>query len=180
MLPPDNPWPVVLVLLCVAIGFGLSWYGSRKRSALAVSLIALGLAAGCYAWSETIETPSKQIVRNLHEMVAAFEAQDAPKVLSYFSPQANIPPGLEAILSAVKVNDHLRITDVSVRFKQQDSLAILHFRANGGFSYYGTAVDHFATRWELEWQREANIWKIINVRRLHLMNGSEVSILTGK
>lgn len=180
MLPPENPWPVLLLLICVAIGFGLSWASSKKKSSLAVALIALGLGTGCYAWSQLVETPSKEIIKNLHDLVAAFENQDGPKVMSYFSKQANVPPGLESIIDQVKVRDHLRITDVSVSFKEQKSLAVLHFRANGGFTYGSMgAVEHFPTRWELDWQRESNEWKIIEVRRLHMMNGKPVGLLSG-
>ncbi|MDB5386196.1 MAG: hypothetical protein JWM11_1842 [Planctomycetaceae bacterium] len=180
MLPPENPWPAVIVLLCVAIGFGLSWNSSRKKSSLAIALISLGLGIGCYAWSQLVDTPSKQVIKNLHDLVQAFENQNAPKVMSYFSKQANIPASMETLIGQVKVKDHLRITDVSVTLKQQNSLAILHFRANGGFTYGSMgAVEHFPTRWELEWQREANEWKIVEIRRLHLMNGAVVGLLSG-
>jgi hypothetical protein len=174
MLPPDNPWPVVLVLLCVAVGFGFSWIGSRKTYALSVALIALGLASGIYAWSISVETPSKVIVKNLHDMVAAFKNHDVPKTMSYFSKQADVPVLLEELIKNVEVRGDIRITDVSVKFTQQNSLGTLHFRANGGFTYRGISVESYPTNWELDWQREGKEWKIVQIRRLHFMNGTPV------
>lgn len=181
MLPPDNPWPVVLVLICVAIGFGLQWTNSRSKSALAICLIAAALGVGCYAWSQFVETPTKVILGQLRDMTNAFQNRDVAKTKSYFSKQANLPPELDTIINLVRVKGNIRLTDLSVKFKEQNSLATSHFRANGSFSYGEVgSVDHFPTRWELDWQREANEWKIIEVRRLHLMNGKEVDIRSGK
>jgi hypothetical protein len=180
MLPPDNPWPVVIVLMCAASGFGWHWSQSRRAVSAAIGLVLLGIAIGIYAWSQFAETPSKEVIKNLHGLVAAFEDQNVPKVMSYFSKQADLPAAMEEVIPHTKVNGHLRITDVSVQFRQQGSLAILHFRANGSLTYRGFAkVEHFPTRWELDWQREANEWKIVEVRRLHPMNGSVVGLLSG-
>jgi len=180
MLPPDNPWPVLIVLLCVAIGFGLQWYGSKKNSALAVMLLSLGLGIGCYAWSQSVETPTKVITARLHEMTAAFQNQDVAKTKSYFSQQAALPVELDTVISMVRVHGEIRLSDISVILKQQNSLATCHFRANGTFSpATGGAQQYLPTRWELDWQREGNEWKIIAVRRLHMMNGKEVNVITG-
>lgn len=182
MLPPDNPWPVVIVLMCVAVGLGLAWNRSRKSyGALAGALIALGVAVGCYAWSQSVETPAKVVTKQLLDMTVAFKNQEVEKTMSYFSKQGNLPSGMESMIKRVKVIGNLPITDISVTFKQQNSLATTHFRANAAFTFDDSAtVDHLPTRWELDWQREANEWKVVEVRRLHLMNGTPVNLMSGK
>jgi predicted Kef-type K+ transport protein len=47
----DGLWPVLLILFGVALSFGVKWIRSRKTYAKSIALIALGLAAACYAWS---------------------------------------------------------------------------------------------------------------------------------
>lgn len=180
MLPPDNPWPVVLVLMCVVIGFGFQWISSRSRSSLSITLIAIGLAIACFAWSQFVETPTKAVVRQLRDMARAFQNHDVAKTKSYFSNQAKLPEDVDSVMALVHVHGDIRLTDISVTFQQANTVAVCHFRANALFSLGATGTpQHFPTRWELDWQREGNEWKIVEVRRLHLMNGKEVGFRSG-
>lgn len=184
MWPTENPWPAAIILVSLAIVL-LGRFGSRRKlSSLIGGLGCLLLAVGCIVLSEFVVTPSEQVIRNVYGLTADVQRQDVPKVLSYFSQQANEREVVQATLEKVKVHDDLRISDVSVSFRGAGSVAVAHFRANASITvnlagFTGDAGYH-PTRWEFDWQREAGAWKIIDIRRLHPITGKEISFLSAQ
>ncbi|MDB5335447.1 MAG: hypothetical protein JWN70_1066 [Planctomycetaceae bacterium] len=184
MLPTENPWPAAIALVCVAIVcFGR--FGSRRQlSSLIGGILCLVLVGGCFVLDSLVLTPSEQVVENIYNLTDAVQRQDVPKVLNYFSNQAPEREVVRTTLEKVKVQKDLRISDVSVTFKGAGSVAVSHFRANASITVnvagYSGDVNYHPTRWELDWQREAGEWKIIEIRRLNPINGKEVSFLSAQ
>lgn len=184
MLPTENPWPAAIALICVAIVCFGQFGSRRKLASLIGGVLCLMLAGGCFVLDNLVLTPREQIIKNIYDVSAAVQRQDVKTVLSYFSPQANERDVVRTTLEKVKVGDDLRISDVSVTFKSAESVAIAHFRANASITVnlagITGGVGYHPTRWEFDWQREAGEWKIINIHRLHPINGKEISFLSAQ
>ena len=182
MLPTENPWPAAIVLVCMAIVLIGTFSSKRKVSSLIGGILCLLLAGGCFVLDRLVLTPGEQVTQNIYGLSDAVKQQDVPKVLIYFSKQAPDRDLIRTAVEGVKVHDDLRISDVSISFKGAGSVAVSHFRANASISVtiIGIAGDvgYHPTRWELDWQREAGEWKIIEVRRLHPITGKKVTILS--
>lgn len=173
----------MIVLACAAVLCLGAWANSRKAKPLIAAVACLLLAAGCYVLDLAVVTPREIIKQNVYDLTSAFQRQDVPKTLSYFSPQAKERVVVENIIKLVHI-EGLRITDLSVKFKAANSLAISHFRANATLSVnlpgHSGSLGHQTSRWELDWQREAGEWKIVRVHRLHPINGEELDFLSSK
>ncbi len=184
MLPTENPWPAAIVLVCMAIVFIGIFNSRRKTSSLVGGILCLLLAIGCFVLDSVVLTPGEQVTQNIYDLSEAVKKQDVPKVLSFFSNQAPERDQIKHAVEGVRVHDDLRISDVWVSFTGAGSVAVSHFRANASISVtiVGIAGDigYHPTRWELDWQREAGEWKIIEVRRLHPINGKKVTILSAQ
>lgn len=184
MLPTENPWPAMIFLLTVAVICLVQWTATRRRLDLLLGVICLLLGGGCYALDICVETTRERITQHIYDVTSAFQKQDVQKTLSYFSVQAPERETIESNLGKVKVGDDLRITDISVTFKANNSLAISTFRANATISVDlspipGGNLGHHPSRWELNWQREAGEWKIVKVQRLHPLNGKPIGFMAG-
>lgn len=181
MLPTETPWPAAIVLLCVAIPCLVQWATNKKLLNLILGLSATLLIVGCFALDAYVLTPRELITQNVYDLTAAFQRQDVPKTLSFFSPQAKERITIALALKQVHVRDDLRISDVSVTFKADNSLAISHFRANASVSVnigpITGDVGYHPSRWELDWQPEAGEWKIVKVHRLNPITGKEIGFM---
>ena len=181
MLPTENPWPAMIVLLCMAVVSLVQWGTKRKLKSLLIGLACVLLAAGCYLLDLAVQTPGELITQNVYDLTTAFQKQDVQKTLSYFSPNAKERVVIETSLKLVQVKDDLRVSDVSVTFKSANSLAISHFRANASVSVsllgVGGDFSYHPSRWELDWQQEAGEWKIVRVHRLNPITGKEISFM---
>ena len=69
------------------------------------------------------------------------------------------------------------IKDVSVEVKNQNSLAVSKFRANGTVSARDLGSSHVASLWEVTWQKEAGQWKIVHVQRWNPYKDEKMGIL---
>ena len=184
MWPTENPWPAAIALACLAIVF-FGRFGSRRQSSSLIGgLVCLLLVGGYFVLDHFVVTPSEQVIQNIYDLSDAVKRQDIPKVLSYFSQQANEREVVRTTLDKVKVKDDLRISDVWVRFRGAGSVAVSHFRANASITVnlagFTSDVNYHPTRWELDWQREGAEWKIIEIRRLHFINGKEINFLSAQ
>jgi hypothetical protein len=181
MLPTENPWPAIVVLVCVAIVFLAQWSSKGKRANLILAAICLLFGVGCYFLDVFVHTPSEVITENIYGLATAFQKHEAQKTLSYFSNRCRELPAVQSALKDVHVGDDLRITDVSVSFKAANSIAISHFRANASvrleLSFFTGDVGYQPSRWELEWEREAGQWKVMKVRRLNPLTGKEIHFM---
>ncbi len=63
----------------------LVWWRSRKRTALVAALAVAALAGVYFLLGTLVETPRKQIERNLSEMAAAVKSRDADRIFSHIA-----------------------------------------------------------------------------------------------
>lgn len=169
----------MVVLTTVAAICLIQGSAKRKPAPVILGVVLILLAAGCYVLDLSVVTPREVIMQNVQNLAAAVEEQNVQKTLSYISQQAPERGIIGTLLPRVTV-ENLHITDLSVSFKSDNSVGISHFRANGLISAnvggVSIAKQHEPTRWELEWQQEGGEWKIVKIRRLNPVNGSEISI----
>ena len=183
MLPTENPWPAMIVLLCVAVLCVGKWIGRRKIGSLVIAVVCILLGAGCYLLDMYVQTAGELITQNVYDLTTAFQQQNVPKTLGFFSAQA-IPERvlISTALNQVRVGEDLRVSDVSVTFKAANSLAISHFRANASVTINIPGgphhVSYHPSRWELDWQKEAGEWKIVKVHRLNPITGKETGFMS--
>lgn len=184
MWPTENPWPAMIALVCVAVLFIGRYAARRKLPSLILAVLCLLLAGGCFVLDQLVVTPAELIAQNIYDLTAAFQRQDKQKTLSYFSPKARERVIIETALGQVKVQDDLRVSDVSVTFRAANSVAVSHFRANASVSVnmmgVNADISYHPSRWELDWQREAGEWKIIQVHRLNPITGKEIGFLSSQ
>lgn len=172
------------MLTCIAIVCVLQWYSSRKSTPLILGALLLLAAGACLLWDEFVETPAEKVTKYVYDLAHAFQKEDADKTLSYISPRCRSRVSIGMAVGKVKVKDDLRISDVHVRFREANSVAITHFRANASVSAQmaGFTGDfgYQPSRWELEWQKEAGDWKVIEVKRLNPITGKEVGFFAAE
>jgi hypothetical protein len=143
------------------------------------SIISIVLAGGVLVFERSIVTPREQIQQHILDMAQAFQDRREEQVLDYVSLQAeHLRNQVRLGFATVEEVENLRITDTSVTMLAADSRARLHFRANGTFRVRGYGdIGHKPTRWQMTWQQEGGLWKIIDVQRLNVMTGEPIGLL---
>ena len=172
----------MIVLVCVAMVF-FGRFGAKQKSInLVLAALCLLLAGGCFVLDYLVLTPSEQVVQNLYALSKAVVRQDVPATLSLFSGQAQERENVKFAIERIKIHDDLRISDVSVSFRSEGSVAVSHFRANASITIniagFIENASYHPTRWELDWQREGTDWKITRVHRLHPLTGKAMGFLS--
>jgi hypothetical protein len=143
------------------------------------AIASIALAGGVLVFERSIVTPREQIEQHIRDMAQAFQDREEEQVLDYVSLQAaSLRNQVRVGFALVENVENLRITDTSVRMLAADSRARLHFRANGTFTVRGYGnLGHKPTRWQMTWQQEGGLWKIIDVQRLNVMTGEPIGLL---
>lgn len=175
----ETPWPPMVIFAVTAIFCGWMWWERRQSWWVVGAIGCVALTVGTWIFERSILTPGEQIEGHLHAMAEAFREGDRDELLSYISLRADrVRDYVDVGLFTVTEVEHLRITDTDVSLLAAGSRAKLHFRANGSFSIrgYGDA-GHRATRWEMTWQQEGGLWKVIEIQRLDTITGAPIGLL---
>lgn len=175
----ENPWPPIVFFCIAAAVFGVIWLNSQRVKHL---LIALGLLVSTgliFGLELIIVTEGERIEQHVLDLTSAFQKKDLDKTLGFFSTQNEKDRNLIKIAyGMVTIDDDLRVTDVIVEVKAENSLATSHFRANGTISVTGNSyTGHIPSRWLLSWRKEEGLWKITNTTRLHPIQNEEMQPL---
>lgn len=180
----ETAWQPIIALTIAAAALLGMWSSSRRVLNL-IGVILLALSAGVvYVVEQRIVTERERVEAAIFGVADAFRAADTGAVLEFISLRAPLELRLGIQLAMgpmqVRVQDDLRVTDVSVEMLSEDSRARAHFRANGRI-YVGEHGDvgHQATRWNVTWQKEGGEWKILDVERLDPVRGHTVDLITG-
>lgn len=174
--------PLIPILLCAVAAALLAfrWHATSRGGYLGGAVAVLLAAVAIYFFEQQYITPAEQIEAHLHDMAVAVVNDDAERALSYFSPQAareKIAVG--GAMAIYEIDDDLRITDVNVEMRSQQTLGYCHFRANGTISHKMSGISgHGATRWMYIWRLEAGEWKIIEMQRWHLVRDEQIEFLS--
>ncbi|WP_417391071.1 hypothetical protein [Gimesia sp.] len=163
--------PPMVVCSAIAAILFIQWYQRRLGKFLIGSLFMVLLTVGFYMLEVSIVTPRERVEADLFNLIDAFQKKEAETTLSYISPRAQQLRGMVTLaLELVTLDDDLRITDVSTEMKSEDSIATIHFRANGT-AMYGGVSGRQPTRWELTWQKMGGEWKVTEATRLNPITG---------
>jgi hypothetical protein len=158
---------------------GLAWWSSSKRVwPLAVAVGCCLLAGAGFLIDALVVTDRERVEELTRGLVQDFRHR-RPDGREHFSSTAPELAALyDAALQLVQVDEDVAVTDVSTRVTNEGSRATIHFRANADLSVSGIGkVGRQPVRLELTWARESEGWKVVRVRRLHPINGTELAVL---
>jgi len=169
----ETPWPPIFICLAGIILLAAAWYRQRRGWQL---LAILGLAAACVAifaferWYVTEEESPLEIVEaSIPKLAEAVEEDDVETVLEFIAEdnerdRAAVKNGM----ASFRVRETIRITDVQVRYNDDRTAILSHFRANGDVEMKHNAAMHhrFSTRWRLTWEQRGENWRIVRIERL--------------
>lgn len=183
----EDAWSPIVVMAVATIICFIAWSSTQRPRYLAVIGILIFAALMTYFAEQVIVTDSEKVEVELTDLIDTFIAEsqaikkfDQAQIIQcerFFSEQNTADKArVRAALVIARVDNDTRITDVQVRLTNENTRAITHFRANGTVSTSTTGGSHFASRWEMTWQKEGGEWKITRTRMLNPMNGEEQQI----
>lgn len=178
----EDAWsPGFLLVACGIIGYVAYVLTRRERLLLTIPVIILLLIA-TFVVERMFVTDREMIETRLRQLVDTFcqESRDGsrtnePVCTEYFAVSNKRDRSrVAAAVSLVRISD-CRVTDVNTQITNQETRAVTRFRANGNV-VVGSAGGHYASRWEVTWQKESGDWKITTTRMLNVMTGEEQHI----
>jgi len=172
----ENPWPLV-ILLCGAAACGLILL-EKFRFLISGGLV---LSAVLIWYVETvIVTPAEQVEVELHRMLEAFVDRDLPAIEARISAASpDLVATAESGLKLVDLHPSFHLKDIRVESDSDGQTAVATLRANGTATLKrNNMFSHVATRWKTTWKREAGVWKLVDVRRLDVVSGQEIGVLS--
>ena len=172
----ETPWPAIVACTVAASVLFIAWYARGQFALLAGAAGCVLLGGVAFVVERQLVTESERVEAALQDTVAAVKAGDQDAVLSRISANApDIRSWFTRALDRFEVLDEVRVKQVRIELKAQNSRAVTSFRANGPIKdKHSGSVGRGATRWEFTWQREADDWRIIRVTRLDLFTGEEI------
>lgn len=172
----ETPWPPILICTALAVVLIAAWSADRRATYLAGVVCLLAAACAIFAVERFIVTDAERIEASVYGITSAFQQGELDETLDFISPKA--PKIRDLVTMAMRmydVHDDLRIRDLRVAMKSENSRGIATFRANATVSTAGHGdLGWHPSRWELTWQREADQWKVIRVCRLNWRTGQEI------
>jgi hypothetical protein len=174
----ETPWPPFFICSVVAAAFFAQWYLHRRPRQLYIALGCLALGGLVILVERLIVTESERVENNVYALAHAFETGDGARCAEFFSGQDEADRTLvKGVAGSVHVVGSIRITDLSVQMSSAESRATSTFRASATVNFAGREQRGY-TKWELTWQREANEWRIIRIRRLHFVGDGEIPLMS--
>ena len=177
----ETAWPPIFICIAGMLIFVAAWL-QNARKLYFFSIIGLGalcfLLYGVECW---IVTEPEQVEQRVLDLARAVEEDDADKVLAFISDEG-LKNHIRAAMQRVRIEDGIRITDLSAHYNDEKTAVISRFRANGMGVVKGNAAAsrHLATMWELSWKREGDQWQIDKIQRLDPISEKPVGLLSGK
>jgi hypothetical protein len=162
----ENPWPPIFFLGLVVCALLAVW-SSQKRGIWLIGVLAtIAAAVAIFFVEKSIITERELIEQKVVDLKDAFQRKDHDRTLAFFSAQEpELRQMVESALEMFTLESDVDVKDFDDRLFGEGTGAVSRFRANGtssGMGYSG----HFASRWDVTWQKERGDWKIIAVQRL--------------
>lgn len=165
----ETPWPPILICVTLAVMLMVRLFlVPRGMYVVGVALLLLA-GASVYIVERALVTPREEVEAAVYGVASAFESQELDKTLDYFSARNDDERAIVAkAMAFVTRIDHLRITDLKIEMRSQNTRAASHFRANADVAtrIHGE-LGRQSSRWLLTWQREGGKWKIVETVHLH-------------
>lgn len=176
----ETPWPPVIILATLAVGFlGL---GQRRGVFLVTGLCLLGLCGAVIGLEMLLVSDRERVEQNVVGVAKAFQRGDKTATNEYVSKQApELNKMVDQAFEMVEVTD-LHIRDMSVDLVSQGTRAVSRFRANGTINVKAFGMSHTqnaATKWDVTWQKEGDDWKIIRIQRLDPLKNEPLGTFAG-
>ncbi|QDT38281.1 hypothetical protein [Stratiformator vulcanicus] len=176
----EDPYPPVIALAIGAVVCAV--IGKQRQNLLllvgaGVLLASIGLV---FVIDLLVVTEAEIVADRVMELKDAVENDDVDRVLSFLGENLEAERlQIYAAMGAFRLVPPIRLTDVDVEMKLNDSYALSFFRANGTVrAKQGGFESRIATRWKLSWRKVAGEWKVNEVQRLDPMNGEPINILS--
>ena len=182
----ETAWPPIIFLCVIAVLLFLGWMSQRRIGYLAGVCLCLGLCGIVWLVEERIVTEREQVEQRLLDFTKTFQRESLqrglanfvlggpePETFAFISATAKEVRGLaQQALDLVDVQDDVRISDVHTTLTNNQSRAVTQFRASAtvNATTFGN-VGRQPTRWELIWQRENGVWKVVHATRLNFISG---------
>lgn len=172
----ETPWPPIVIGLVAAVLLFAGWFSTRRGMLLVGAGLLVMICGAVYVVEQRIVTEAERVEQLVLDLTSAFQKKQDQRVLEMFSPTAtDLRRTVKTAMDMITVQEDLRITDLSVQLRAQNSRAISHFRANATISLGSHGgMGHHPSRWEITWQREADQWRIIRIERLNPVSGEPV------
>lgn len=183
----ETPWPPIIGLTVVGVLLFLGWLSQRKLVFLGGVALCVVLCGIVFVVERQIVTEREHVEQTLLDFAEAFQRDSMqqgllnlvlggpePESLRFISASADGMKRMAvAAMNLVDLPEPVRISDVRTNMSNNDSRAIMQFRASATVKAAGYAeAVHQPTRWELTWQREKGEWKIVRATRLNFMSGA--------
>lgn len=170
--------PPMIICSIIAVIFFAFWYLRQQSKYIVGCLLMVGAAVGFYFIEIRIVTERERVEADLYGLISAFEKKETVPTLNYISPRAKeLRQLVQTALNLVTIEGRLRVTDIMTELKSEDSIAIIHFRANGTATFGGIS-GNAPTRWELTWQKMGGEWKVTKANRLNPITGEPLSVMS--
>lgn len=174
----DNPWPLLILLVGIAVAAFLS--GSPKGRL--VAMVSLVLAAGLYFLEQALISPGEQVELEVAAMVDNFKAEDIDAIaLQICAPNEKLVKIAQQGLDMVELGESFSLKSVEVTL-DSESTATAMVRANGDVSLkeHSGATHRVPNFWKTEWRMEGGTWKLASATRLNPVNGTELPYFSGQ
>ena len=174
MSPFESPWillGVAATLLVVAVVRVLP---TSRRWGGVLTAVAVVVAAAAFGVDEFVVTDTEQLEQQLTQLVADFAGNQSAAVAAAFDDSVPVwRMAASAAVALVDVEPDYRLTDLSAAVSGDE--ASQHFRLNGEFTVgrFGS-VGRRPTRWQLDWVRVGDAWRIVDVHELDPITGEEM------
>ncbi len=179
----EDAWSPIIACVVVGVLFFVGYSVTQRGKWLLPVPLLLVACLVIYFVEQAIVTDTEQVEQSLIELIDTFalESRQSPKnqtpiCLRFFSVRNDRDRKRVGAASFLVRVDDQRVTDVQIKLTNESTRAITHFRANGNVSLGASSGNHYASRWELTWQKEANEWKVTGTRMLNVMTGAEQNI----
>ncbi len=177
----ETPWPPIIGISILGVLLFLGFLSQWRTGFLAGACLCVALCGIVFVVEQLIVTESEVVEQRLLDLVETFQRESReiglvnalvpgpePQTLNFISPNAREVRGMVVgALRMVDLEDDVRISDVRTTLSNNNSRAVIHFRASATVRQFG----HRPTRWELTWQREQNEWRVIGATRLNFLTG---------
>lgn len=176
----ENPWPLVIVLICAAAVLRVIGRRHDKRALNVAALLTLLAAGGVIALAHFVATPRERVTAATHALLDATADNDPATIERLLAPRivltdeagnvkvsvGELRPRLDRALEKFPINSQ-RAKTLMVETRG-DGFASAHLALRTGFADNAYPPAH--TQWRLEWRRgEDGAWRLVEVRWLKWM-----------
>ncbi len=160
MNPLENPVPIYAAGAVLATLAAIAFLARRNLPSVAALIVVLILTAAGAVTERLVVTESEEVESAVEEIVAAVEANDTAGVVGLLDPNSGLAPGVEALMSQVKVTD-AGATSIRVNVTGQQAESRFRGRLDGSHTRSGQRV-FFFDEVLLVWSKASGEWRLID------------------